>query len=195
MGTHSLRDELAALEGFSPTLKAAYERRVREMVERQITAGQRAIWSLVALLSTGLFLGFGYLGLSGIRGMPWEARAGFLAGSLFALAFAVLGGLIVARGRYRPKAHSAIYHGLAWGVTLVTFVLAFQLAPRVTDPYRGTQMMLLSVGFLVMGLGFLLKNVTEQAALKTQEEMLRLQIQIAELAERLERSQNADTPA
>jgi hypothetical protein len=68
------------------------------MMERELDWGQRVAFTLTTAVSLLFFVGFGWAGLVAGRELPWQARAGFLAGSLFGLAFAVLGIVLAGLG-------------------------------------------------------------------------------------------------
>jgi hypothetical protein len=155
------------------------------MVERDLTRVQKASFILATVMSLGFFVGFGVAAIAAPRQFPWEARAAFAAGSLFGLAFAAVSIAVLRRGRLNLKLHGTAQAGLAWGVVLINFILTSQIASRLPNAQVAAWMMITSLAFLVIGAVFLLQNTIQQSALKTEEEILRLQIQVAGLTEKL----------
>ncbi len=167
-----------------------FEKELAGMHKKVLSPVQRISFALSGLMCIGFFVLFGYVGLIKSIGLPWLARGGFLAGSLFGLAFAVASLWIVIKGYYNRKRFPNLYTGLTWGIVVIQSTISMMLAGNMAEhPYHGTIMLLSSLVFLVMGVAFLLKNVVEQSTLKVQEDILRMQIQLSEMNERLTKSE------
>jgi len=189
-----IRDELLEQEPVRPELKTDYERRLKAMFEqelagiqtKELTPVQRVAFTLSGLMCVGFFLFFGYVGFFRSAGLPWLARGPFFVGSVFGLVFAAITLRAAIKGCYNRKRLPNIYTGGIWVVIVIQSTISMILAGEMGQrPYQGTTMLLSSLIFLVMGVAFLLKNVVEQSTLKVQEDLLRMQIQIAELNERI----------
>ena len=125
-----------------------------------------------------------------LAGHSWYSGLLAIAGSLYGLFFAVTGTIAVIRGKYDHKRWSNIYAGLAWAFILVMAIAFFIRAGTMANrPYQGTWMMLFALMFLIVGVVVCVRNMIEQSTLKVQEDLLRLQIQIAEMNERLSKKE------
>jgi hypothetical protein len=185
MNDRNFREELLGLQQTDPELRAECDRRVREMMEVQLRPVPRAVWTASTILSALLFVGFAVAAAWSIGRLPWGASAALGTGSVFGAGLAVLGVSVLRKGRIARNRDANTATFLVWAFSIIQFILFFQAAmifKGTPNTYVGTWMMLSSLGYLLMGVAFLLGNKIDQAALKTEEQFLRLQLRMEQLA-------------
>ena len=193
MNDPNLRGELLSLETATPSLRAEYERRINEMMEKPLTTGKRVLWYAHIAFGLATAFLFAWLALTSGGSLPGLARAMFGAGALFGLAWAGICFRILKRGAFRPKSDGNLMTGWMWSLIVLQATVFYMLAPTLPDAHKGTQMMLGALLFVVFGVAFLLRNVIEQVNLRNREEMLRLQLQVLELSERIGAPKSSDS--
>ena len=174
------RERLLKMEKVTPALKERYEKEVHAMLEKQLTGVRRWVWLGSAVLGLGFAALFGTLAVITPAEFPVYGRVGFAVGALFGIGWAILGIKVFQRGSLDLKKDTWAATGMSWGlvVFLATWFMLF--AP---DSIAGLRMILFGLVFLVMGVAFMLRQVVDQAELKTREKLLEIEYQIAELAE------------
>jgi Na+/proline symporter len=179
----SLRDQLCELESHNPLLRERYLQEVQAMLEKKLTWRSKGF---VAAVLVGSLAIAAYLGsLAVVRDkLPLLARVGLGGGAVFALAWAVLCGRALRRGTWELRIQPAAMAGLAWGFAVLLETCFLVLAPQFPDHFQATVALFCGLVILV-GAGVMLVSVCiQQAELRTQEALLRLEYRIAELSER-----------
>ena len=181
MNESNLREQLLCLETCSPSLREDYERRLKTMMEKELNGMQRWLWrgSVLYGLLTSVAFGIG-AALSTAQRLPWEAAAAFGVGSLFALVWAFLSARILRQGKINLKRDSSRSAGLFWIFVCILFCLGFSAAFKLPDN-KGLIVILIGFALLVMGMGVLLVTVVERNSLTNREQMLKIELRIAEL--------------
>lgn len=180
MNDCSFRDQLLGLQQTDAQLQAEHDRRIREMMERDMKIWQKVVAVVVALGGVSMFVGLGYLNLANPQ-MPLATRAATAATMLFALAWTYLALWTLRRGKI-TRMHGATQAGLVWAFVLFLFIGTFVQAGRTSDKDFTTWAMLHTVGWLVIGAVFVIVNQIRQSTLITQEEILRLQLRLEKIA-------------
>ncbi len=189
MSHEELREKLLGLEGYTPELKSKYDREVHSMFEIQLPKWQRVAWSLSALLGLCFFIGFGIVVFTLPQGFPLMGRIGFMCGSLFGAVWAWLGYRIASKGKMDFKKHQGTASGLVWAMVVIMVTIDMLMASQMQDAARGNFMVLSGLVFLVMGVVFLLQYNIRQSEYSIRESLLRLEIQLADINERLNNTQ------
>ena len=189
----NLREELLATEMASEELKTRYEAKVKDLLERPLKPRERIVWTLAAVGSVCMGVFFGYTALSLPDAFPFVGRLLFMAGIAFTLGWTVLSVVILRRGTARMKWDSNATTGLVWMFLVVMMTGSLLLGNAMTDVARGTQLILSGTVFLIMFGHMLPLNRINQAELNLREDVLRLQLQIAELAQRLPQDRPTET--
>lgn len=185
----SFRDRLIASDPRDPALKLKHEQELRAMLEQQLTGYRRIGFIFSLVLGTAFFLGFGAIAVVAPREFPVLARLGFVMGSVFGLAWAVLSYLILRRGTVNLRTDSNAMTGLTWGFTVIMITLFMLLQSQIPDKLTGLTMVVNGLVFLLLAAVFMINNVVEQNHLKTREQLLRLEHHLADLSDRLNRNQ------
>jgi hypothetical protein len=166
-------------------LEAELARRVNDMLEQRLHPVHRAMWlasGLAGIASAGLL---GYVASSWRGSVPWQATAGLAAGAIFGIAWAAIAYSIVRRGKIIRNLHPSQIAGWVWAVALVQFIVFSVVAPQAKHHYVATVGMIDSIGYLVLGAAWLVTNLVSQASLRSEEQFLKLQLQLADMAARL----------
>jgi hypothetical protein len=175
-----LREHLLALEPQDPALRAEYERKLNAMLEVPLSETRRT--STAVVLVAAVAMGGLFVTLLLTESIPWKTRGVFAVGLVFAAAWAVYAGRILRRGTFRRKTDSTVAAGLAWTFALIT-AIAFALLGPQKDPFT-----IFGFLFLLPAAVILLRTVTEQAEIRTQERLLELEYRLARLGEALQKN-------
>ena len=177
------RETLLDTEQVTPALKERYEKQMQAIFEKPVTGAYK--WGYVAATigGIGFMVLFGSLAILAPAEFPLYGRVGFGVGALFGLGWVILGVAVVRRGSENLMVHSRAAAGMAFSLPLILLTLFMVKAP---DNIIGLRMILSGLVFLVMGIAFLLKDVTERSELKTREKLLEIEFRLEQLAEKLE---------
>jgi len=156
------------------------------MLEKRLTWGMRIGWMLATAMGLG-FLGlFSYVAATAPPEFPLLGRLGFVAGALFGLGWTILALSILKRGAISLKSHSGAATGMVWGFVLLMMIIFLQLGMTMEDGVKGIQMILSGLVFLVIfGIPALIMRRVETAELALGEHLLKLELQLAEISEKL----------
>ena len=171
------REHLLGLETEDPALKAEYERKLNAMLEVPLSPVRRT--STVVVLVAAAAMGVLFIALLATESVPWKTRSAFAIGLVFAAAWAAYALRILRRGTFHRKADPTIAANLAWLFSIITAV-AFALLSPNKDPF-----VIFGFLFLVPAAVILLRTVTEQSELRTQERLLELEYRLTRLSETL----------
>jgi predicted membrane channel-forming protein YqfA (hemolysin III family) len=112
-------------------------------------------------------------------------RLGSIAGAVFGAAWAVLGVSILRKGSFRLFRDENVVHGLTFGFTLLLLIVLLLLGGQNADRTTGIQMMLFGgIFFLVFGIPAIFNMRINRAESTLREQLLKLELQIAEIAEK-----------
>jgi len=179
----NLKKELTSLQHRDSRMKAEYDRRIREMMEVELSRSSRTGWLVSAGISFFATAQWIFVTWVTWRQVHWPAHTAFIALAVGCLLWALLSVSIARRGRIIRRAH------IPWGVGIITmlayvlFIMSFFQVPYTAD--SGTRMMVLFCGLAVLlaaGVVIVLYRM-EQNSVKVQEELLRLQLQLADLSQ------------
>jgi hypothetical protein len=185
MTDRKLRDQLIKQESFSPAMRELYRQGVEAMLENRLSKFQRIAWSLSSLMGLAFFVFFGVVAFKLPPEFPVVGKAVYIAGILFSMAWAVLGFIVVRRGGLNKRMHENTAHGLTFGFTLVLMIGMLLLGQTMPDGILGIKMILGGMVFLlIFGIPSLMLKHMNDAELRIREQMLDLELRIAELAEK-----------
>jgi hypothetical protein len=178
----SLRDRLCELETYNPLLRERYTQEVQAMFEKKLSLPSKWFLATVAVASLAIAAYLGGLALAHAE-LPPLARAGLAGGVAFGVAWAGLCGRAVRRGTWELRTQPAAMAGLAWGLAVLLETCFLVLAPQFPDHFLAT-VALFSGLVILVGAGVMLVTVCiQQAELRTQEALLRIEYRIAEMSE------------
>ena len=192
MSDRKLRDQLVGLESFSPALQERYRKGVKAMLEKRLSGAQRLAWSISSSLSVAIAVFFAIVAYKLPSRVPVIVRGTFIMGIFFSAAWAVLGFTIVRRGVINRRKHINAGHALTFLFTLALMIIFLFIGQKMPDGIKGIQLILFGMVFLLSsGVPSLMLKHMNDAELRLREQMLNLELRIAELAEK----QGADAPA
>lgn len=171
------REHLLALETEDLALRAEYERRLNAMLEIPLSPVRRTSTWLVLVASAAMAVLF--VALLATESVPWQTRAAFAVGLVFAGGWIAYTVRILRRGTYHRKIDSTTAANMAWAFSIVTAV-AFALLSPNKDP-----LMIFGFLFLLPAAVILLRTVTEQSEIRTHERLLELEYKLARISESL----------
>jgi heme/copper-type cytochrome/quinol oxidase subunit 4 len=181
-----LRDRLVELESFSPALREQYRKGVDAMLEKRLSTFQRIACSLAGLLGLAFAVGFTIVAIRATS-LPPIARGMFAVTALFGLAWAILSFIVVRRGAMNRKSHINISYGLTFGFVLIMMMGYLHLGLSAPDGIKGIKMILAGMVYLItFGIPALLLKHMNDKDLRLREQLLNMELKIAELAERQE---------
>lgn len=184
MNEHNFRDELLGLQQTDPALQAEHDRRIHEMMEVRLKPLHRGVLLATTVLSVLLFFGFVTAVILSIGKLPWQVPAMFVLGSLFSAGWAVLATRTLRKGTMTRGRESSSTSALVWVFAVFQFILFFGLATQAPakHAHQGTWMILFSLFFVIAGLGNLILTKIDQSSATTEEQILRLQLRMEQLA-------------
>lgn len=187
MSDTNMRDELLALQHLDPQIEAEFERRIHEMRNVELTSGQRMTWAVGALAGIVLSVKSAYVAMHIVNTMPRLTTIGYSLFALFGLGWTIVAGSIALRGKLARDRDPGRAIDWAFGFVVLQFGVFLAHTRTVHDKYGGTWMMFLALGWLVVGTAFYVMVQIQRSFLKTEEESLRLRLDIAELSDKLEK--------
>lgn len=181
----SFRDRLLTAEKASEELKSRYDAKVKGLLERPLKRYERIAWALSGAGACAMAIFFICVMISLPSGFPLLARLTFLVGIGFSVGWALFSVLILRRGTFRTRWDSNTATVLLWIFLVISTTAFTMMGSSAPDAAKGNQIILTGLVFLVMFGHQMPLNRINQAELNLREEILRLQLQIAELARRI----------
>ncbi len=184
MSDRDFRDELLGLQQANPELQAQCDRRIREMMEVELRPIQRAVLFATASVGVLFFLGFAWAAIWAIGRFSWQVPAMFAVGSLLGAAWSLLAVRALRRGRLTRGREWISSSVLVWLFAVAQFMLFFGLGTQANakHAYQGTWMILFSLFFVIAGAANLIMTKIDQSSAQTEEQILRLQLRMEQLA-------------
>jgi hypothetical protein len=186
MNRKTFREQLLSEEKVSPELRERYRKEVRNMLERKLTKREKIGWTFAIVLCCFFFVFFGYLALFSPPGFPLVGRIVFGLGPVFAVAYIALAVTVLRRGklhRIRTEDWSAKF---GYGFVLLLMVIALVWGGQMEDRVSGISMILSTLVFLILfGVLPMIINRVNRAEWKLREDLLRIELELAELREKV----------
>jgi hypothetical protein len=188
---NSIRDQLVALEATSPSLRERYETNVRALLERRLSPFQRTCaWlSLLVnmLLAAGLLARAGWDGSLFVPADYWVLLATAVVGLIGSSAWS---GYLLWRGSIHRLGQEPWFEALGLIVTGAMAAALLWLARQVDD--LASTLQVTAVALILLGIvGVVtLWSVQRRHHLETKVKLLELELRLAELAERLDKSKS-----
>lgn len=151
------------------------------MFVRKLSAPYRAVLvvvSVVSLVSAGIC---GYLAVTEAK-LPLLARVGLGVGVLFGLAWFVTAVSVLRQGAIDMRTHGRWMAVMVWVFTVLMVVFFHVLGMSVPDRMLGLAMMANGLMFLIGAAVYWLSFLIGQSQLATREQLLQLELRLAELA-------------
>jgi hypothetical protein len=176
---------LMAADPATPEFKAKYDKELHMLFSDQKIEGMPKR-KLMVQTAISLTVGIAALVLAGLA-KPYDntvlERRLLLVAAIFMLAIAIYLIRIMIRGKVNLGTYNSPVEGLAWIMTVITFgIFAFN---SLAGSPGGLQLLGVGLGLLVFGGVSKIVQDVKRAELRTREKLLRLEIQFAELAEKL----------
>ena len=185
MNSHELREQLLELESYSPDLQARYRKEMKDFLEKPLGRGGRIGWIFAMLMGLSFFVIFGIVAIKTPREFPLIGRIGFIAGAVFGAVWAVVAFIIAKRGSMNRKTHVNLVLGMTFGFMVIMMTLFMMQGMAMENGVKGLKMVLGGLVFFVMfGIPSLMLMYLNAVELGIREHMLKLGLQIAELAEK-----------
>jgi hypothetical protein len=177
--------KLAGMEQATAALKEKFDREIRAMTEQKLTKARKVAWVASGILGLG-FLGlFGTVAVIAPAEFPLLGRLGFGAGAAFGLVWAGFCLWVIRRDSFDRRKVAVASAGIAWGATVIMTTLMLLLSGQHPDKAVGTQMVVVSLVFLVMAAMFMIVARVKTAELNTREKLLEIEYRLAELSEKI----------
>lgn len=181
-----LGDKLVAQERTSEALERRYNEEIEAMLERGLKPVERIMYPVAIGMGVSFFVCFGVAAWNAWGSLPHLATLSFGVGSVFGLVFSVYAFRVRRRGRLHLKKDLGLFNGLMWGFMVIMMTVFLLLGQQMENTGKGTQMILAGLVFFVMfGVVGMLQYNIQQAELRIRESVLKLELQVAEIAERM----------
>jgi MFS family permease len=185
---HDPGDRLCELEPLNPELRGKYEQALKDVFERKLSWAMKVFVGGVGAASLAIAIYLGSLAFAHQELRPL-ARIGLAGGAAFALAWTMLAGWTLRKGKWHGKIQPTVAATLAWLGAVFMETLFLVLAPTASDPYLATVGILGGMVILV-GAGFqLIGTRIQQSELQMRELILRMEYRLAEFAEEWAKNQ------
>ncbi len=179
-----LRDRLVDHQQRDEASEERFRMEIRRMTETKLTTAKRLAWGLSGLLGLAFVVLFSYVAWTAPPDLPLAGRLTFVAGAVFGAAWAGVCGRILRKGSFSLRTDENTAHGVTWGF-MVLMMTAFLLAGgQMEDRMRGISLVLYGlVFFVVFAIPALMNLRVNRLELSLREQMLRMQIALAEAVE------------
>ncbi len=182
----SFTKRLLEQESTSSELEGRYRKELEAMLERKLKPVERVAYSIAAVMGFGFLIIFSVAAWKSWSSLPVLASVGFLTGAVFGAAFSLHAIRILLKGRFHIRKDSGFFMGLVWAFMIIMMTLFLVMGQQMENTEKGTQMILVGLVFFVtFGVVGMLQFNIQQAELRTREAILRLELHVAALADRL----------
>jgi hypothetical protein len=178
----TLRDRLCELEPQNPLLRERYAKELQDMLEKKLSLPMKVFLGIVTVASLAITIFLGTLALIHEE-LPPLARAGLAGGAVFALAWAGLTAWTLRRGTLQLRTQPAAIAVLSWTFAVLLETCFLLLAPEFPDHFHALLALFCGLVLLIGAGVMMVCTHVQQAALRTQEFLLRLEYRLAELSE------------
>jgi hypothetical protein len=178
----NLRDRLCELEPQSPPLRESYAMALQDMLERKLSRPMKLFLVIVAAASVAIAIFLGSLALVQER-LPLLARLGLAGGAVFSLAWAALAGWTLRRGAWNLRIQPVALAALSWVLAVFMETCFLLLAPLFPEQFHAIVTLFAGLVILIGAGVMLVTTCIQQAQLRTQESLLRLEYRLAEISE------------
>jgi len=178
-----LRDSLLAIDVPQPQRREQLQREIQTMMIRKLSLPRRAWMTLLVAFQFGAALFIGSLVVTEPT-LPWLARIGLGAGSLFAVAWGAWFLRLLRRGEMDVRQDGRRMAQMVWCFTLLMVIFMVIVGATTADRAKGTIVILQSFVFLIGAAVYWLTERIEHAELNVTERLLRLELQLAEQTQR-----------
>jgi hypothetical protein len=178
----TLRDRLCELEPQNPLLRERYDKELQAMLEMKLSRPMKVFLTLVGVASVAITIFLGTLAVIHDE-LPPLARGGLAGGALFALAWAGVTASILHRGRMLLRTHPAALAAISWVFAVMLETCFLVLAPQFPDRFYAGIALVCGLVLLISAGVMMVCVRVQQAELRMQESLLRLEYRIAEASE------------
>jgi hypothetical protein len=178
----TLRDRLCELEPQNPLLRERYDKELRAMLEMKVSRPMRVFLVLVGVASVAIAIFLGTLAVIHDE-LPPLARGGLAGGVVFALAWAGVTASVLRRGTMQLLTHPAALAALSWTFAVLLETCFLVLAPQFPDRFQAGLALVCGLVLLIGAGVMMVCTRVQQAELRMQESLLRLEYRIAEVSE------------
>jgi Mn2+/Fe2+ NRAMP family transporter len=183
--TNRLRNGLVAQERRSEEMEIRFREAVENMTTKKLTARLRVAYGLGGIL--GLFLAglLGYFAWTAPTGLPILGRLALVLGAVFGAAWAAMSGYVLKRGSLNLRTDENAAHGLLWVFMVLMLTVFLVIGAQAEDRVLGISMVLYGlVFFVVFAIPAFVSMRVNRMELGIREQLLRMEISMAEMAER-----------
>ncbi|QDT56321.1 hypothetical protein Pan44_43740 [Caulifigura coniformis] len=177
-----LRESLLALDSPEPQRREQLQQEIQTMMIRELSMPRRAWMTALVVAEFGAALFIGSLVVTE-PALPWLARIGLGAGTLFAIAWGAWFLRLLRRGEMDVRQDGRRMAQMVWCFTLLMVIFMVVVGATMTDRAQGTIVILQSFVFLIGAAVYWLTQQIEHAELNMTERLLRLELQLVELTE------------
>jgi hypothetical protein len=177
-----LRDRLCELEPQNPLLRERYAKELQAMLEKKLSVPMKVFLGLVTVAAVAQAIFLGTHALIHDK-LPPLARAGLVGGVVFSLAWAGLTVWTLRRGSWQLRTAPAAMAVLSWIFAVLLETCFLLLAPQFPDHFHALLALFCGLVILIGAGVTMVCTRVQQAELRTQESLLRLEYRLAELSE------------
>lgn len=185
----TFRDKLLDMEIPNPVLKEKYEREVQAMVEKKLTGVTKL--ASIGGLALGLFflIIFGTAAIMTPKEFPLWGRSIFALGAIFGSIIIAFEVLLLKKGTTNLKTDEIAMAGLGWSFVVIVATIVLVFSGTLPDRLIGIHMIVCVLVFEIGAAVGLIKAFINRSELKMREKLLEIEHRLAEMSERMEKSQ------
>lgn len=188
MKRESFREDLLSAEKISPELRERYRQEVRNMLERKMTRREKIAWILIMFLCCDLAVIFGWAALFAAESATM--RVWFGLGVVFPLVFIAFGVTMLRRGKLHRVRDEETSTRISFAFVLIMMTFALVWGGMIKDRVVGISLVLGTLVFYItFGVMPMILNRVNRAEWKLREDLLRIELELAELGEKLARKE------
>lgn len=177
-------ERLLALEHTDPALRERYRQAVEAMLVRPLTGPQWLLHAVVAVF--GLVAGgvCATLVVTEPAGLPPLTRAALTLFAVFGVSWSLWAAGVLQRGAVHRRRDRAAAARMAFGFAMAAVVMIAALAAASPGP-TALVMVMVALAMAIAAAVVMLSHAIEQAELRGREQVLALELRLAELGDRL----------
>ena len=190
-----LRDGLVKQQRRDGASEERFRMEIRRVTESKLTTAKRVAWVLSGLMGLSFVVLFGYVAWTAPSDLPLIGRLTFVAGAVFGAVWAGLCVYILKKGSTNLRTDENAVNGLVWLVMVLMMTAFLLMGAQMEDRVLGISVVLYGlVFFVVFAIPAILNLRVNRLEMNLREQMLKMQITLAEIVENQSQLRATDEP-
>jgi Mn2+/Fe2+ NRAMP family transporter len=183
--TNEMRNKLVAQERRNREMEARFREAVASMTTRKLTPRHRVAYGLGCILGLLLAGLLGHSAWTAPPGLPLLGRLILVVGAVFGVAWAGMSAYVLKRGSMNLRTDENAKHALMWIFMVLMMTVFLVIGTQMDDRLLGISLVLDAlVFFVVFAIPAFVAMRVNRMEMQVREQLLRMEIALAEMAER-----------